>query len=404
MLAAAGGVVLSEQNRTALRDSPSKVVWLCADPATLVERVRAGGHRPLLDDDPEGTLRRMFATSAVAACHRQVADADRPRRRPPRSPHECVRRRVLLRGRDHRRGAAPGATATTCSSGTARAASSPPCCPGRRSGRRSSPRPASRSSWIPGVPFEVSRSAPARSTRRWRPSRNCAGLRPHGLTRNDVVIALGGGMVTDLAGFAASVGTAGCPSSTSPPRCSAWWTRRSAARPRQLPEGKNLVGAFWQPSGVICDLDVLATLPPREVRCGRGRWPSTTSSPATTCWRSPSRSASPAASRSRPRSWPATSARAPTAGRAILNYGHTLAHALEIATDHSLAHGEAVAIGLIYAAQLGRLLGRIDDGRGAAPLRRGPRRLRARHRAPRGPRPRRARRPDVTGQEGCRTP
>ena len=73
VIAAAGGVVLSEQNRTALRDSPSKVVWLCADPATLVERVRSGGHRPLLDGDPEGTLQRMFAERSVL--YRQVADA-----------------------------------------------------------------------------------------------------------------------------------------------------------------------------------------------------------------------------------------------------------------------------------------------------------------------------------------
>jgi 5-deoxy-5-amino-3-dehydroquinate synthase len=49
--------------------------------------------------------------------------------------------------------------------------------------------------------------------------------------------------------------------------------------------------------------------------------------------------------------------------RAILNYGHTLAHALEIATDHRLAHGEAVAIGLVYAAHLGHVLGRIDAAR-----------------------------------------
>jgi 5-deoxy-5-amino-3-dehydroquinate synthase len=49
--------------------------------------------------------------------------------------------------------------------------------------------------------------------------------------------------------------------------------------------------------------------------------------------------------------------------RALLNYGHTLAHALEIATDHSLAHGEAVGIGLVYAAVLARSLGRIDDAR-----------------------------------------
>ena len=73
VIAAAGGVVLSEQNRTALRDSPSKVVWLCADPTTLVERVRSGGHRPLLDDDPAGALQRMF--DERANLYRQVADA-----------------------------------------------------------------------------------------------------------------------------------------------------------------------------------------------------------------------------------------------------------------------------------------------------------------------------------------
>jgi 5-deoxy-5-amino-3-dehydroquinate synthase len=49
--------------------------------------------------------------------------------------------------------------------------------------------------------------------------------------------------------------------------------------------------------------------------------------------------------------------------RALLNYGHTLAHALEIATDHSMAHGEAVAVGLVYAAHLAHRLGRIDAAR-----------------------------------------
>jgi 5-deoxy-5-amino-3-dehydroquinate synthase len=50
-------------------------------------------------------------------------------------------------------------------------------------------------------------------------------------------------------------------------------------------------------------------------------------------------------------------------GRALLNYGHTLAHALEIATDYSLAHGEAVGIGLVYAAHLANVLGRVDERR-----------------------------------------
>jgi len=73
IVAAAGGVVLGEANRQALRQSGARVVWLCADPSTLVERVKGGPHRPLLDADPAGTLQRMF--SDREALYRQVADA-----------------------------------------------------------------------------------------------------------------------------------------------------------------------------------------------------------------------------------------------------------------------------------------------------------------------------------------
>jgi shikimate kinase len=73
VIAGAGGVVLSAANRAALKESGARVVWLCADPATLVERVKSGGHRPLLDADPAGTLRRMFEERE--ALYREVADA-----------------------------------------------------------------------------------------------------------------------------------------------------------------------------------------------------------------------------------------------------------------------------------------------------------------------------------------
>ncbi|MEN9644844.1 MAG: shikimate kinase [Actinomycetota bacterium] len=73
IIAAAGGVVLSPTNRALLKESGARVVWLCADPATLVERVKSGGHRPLLDADPAGTLQRMF--DEREALYREVADA-----------------------------------------------------------------------------------------------------------------------------------------------------------------------------------------------------------------------------------------------------------------------------------------------------------------------------------------
>jgi shikimate kinase len=73
VIAAAGGVVLSEENRSALKRANARVVWLCASPAVLVERVTSSGHRPLLDADPAGTLQRMHA--ARQSLYREVADA-----------------------------------------------------------------------------------------------------------------------------------------------------------------------------------------------------------------------------------------------------------------------------------------------------------------------------------------
>jgi 5-deoxy-5-amino-3-dehydroquinate synthase len=134
-------------------------------------------------------------------------------------------------------------------------------------------------------------------------------------------------------------------------------------------DGKNLVGAFWQPRGVICDLDALETLPPRERRSGDGetakyhflsgerldRLPL-----AERIARCVAIKADVVASDEREAPGPGA---AQTKGRALLNYGHTLAHALEIATDHDLTHGESVAIGLVYAAELAHRLGRIDAAR-----------------------------------------
>ena len=73
VIAAAGGVVLSAANRTALRAADANVVWLKADPLLLVDRVTSAEHRPLLDDDPAGTLQRMFREREHL--YRSVADA-----------------------------------------------------------------------------------------------------------------------------------------------------------------------------------------------------------------------------------------------------------------------------------------------------------------------------------------
>jgi 5-deoxy-5-amino-3-dehydroquinate synthase len=191
----------------------------------------------------------------------------------------------------------------------------------------------------------------------------CDSFADMGLTRNDVVIAVGGGMVTDVAGFAAASWHRGIPVVHLATSLLAMVDAAIGGKTGvNLTAGKNLVGAFWQPHGVICDLDALATLPEREMRCGMGEMAKyhflTGDDLLTMSWteriaRCVQIKADVVAADERED--PAN-----RRGRATLNYGHTLAHALESATGYGLAHGEAVAIGLIYAAHVAHTMERID--------------------------------------------
>jgi len=190
----------------------------------------------------------------------------------------------------------------------------------------------------------------------------CSQFSRWGLTRSDCVVAVGGGIVTDTAGFAAAVYHRGIPvvhvSTTLLGQIDAAIGGKTGVN---LPEGKNLVGAFWQPSAVLCDTEVLASLPPREYRSGLGELakyhflgggdldalPLEQQVAACVAIK-----AEVVAGDERE-----------SGRRAILNYGHTLGHAIEIAGDHDLRHGEAVAVGLIFAAELALRLGRIDADR-----------------------------------------
>ena len=183
-----------------------------------------------------------------------------------------------------------------------------------------------------------------------------------GITRNDVIIGVGGGMVTDIAGFAASTWHRGTPVVHVATSLLAMVDAAIGGKTGvNLPQGKNLVGAFWQPSAVFCDLDSLATLPERELRCGLGevaKYHFLTGDDLLAM----SLDERVARCVGIKGSFVEQDERE-SGKRAFLNYGHTLAHALEIVGNHQLAHGEAVAIGLIFAARLARALGRIDDAR-----------------------------------------
>ena len=99
----------------------------------------------------------------------------------------------------------------------------------------------------------------------------CRGFARLGLTRADTVLAVGGGMVTDVAGFAAASYHRGVAVVHVPTTLLGMVDAAIGGKTGvNLPEGKNLVGAFWQPAGVLCDTDLLATLPEREWRCGNG--------------------------------------------------------------------------------------------------------------------------------------
>jgi len=183
-----------------------------------------------------------------------------------------------------------------------------------------------------------------------------------GITRNDVIIGVGGGMVTDIAGFAASTWHRGTPVVHVATSLLAMVDAAIGGKTGvNLPQGKNLVGAFWQPSAVFCDLDSLATLPERELRCGLGevaKYNFLTGDDLLAM----SLDERVARCVGIKGSFVEQDERE-SGKRAFLNYGHTLAHALETVGNHQLAHGEAVAIGLIFAARLARALGRIDDAR-----------------------------------------
>jgi 5-deoxy-5-amino-3-dehydroquinate synthase len=200
----------------------------------------------------------------------------------------------------------------------------------------------------------------------------CRGFARFGLTRGDAVVGIGGGVVTDVAGLAAALYHRGVAvvhvATTLLAMVDAAVGGKTAVN---LPEGKNLVGAYWQPAGVCCDTALLATLPEPEWRSGRGEMVKCALIGAGPLAGLPLEEQ---VARCVALKAEIVGADERDAGRRmLLNYGHTLGHAVEAAGlaaaglgtagAEPLRHGEALAIGLVFAALLARRLGRIDDGR-----------------------------------------
>lgn len=190
----------------------------------------------------------------------------------------------------------------------------------------------------------------------------CREFAQNGVTRSDVVVAVGGGMVTDVAGFAAASYHRGIPVVHVATSLLAMIDAAVGGKTGvNIPEGKNLVGAFWQPSGVVCDLDVLDSLPEREMRCGLGEMAKYHFIVRENLNEIPF---DQRVARCINIKGEIVAADEREGGiRAFLNYGHTLAHALEIDTDFQIAHGEAVSIGVLYAAHVAHRMNRISSQR-----------------------------------------
>jgi 3-dehydroquinate synthase len=193
-------------------------------------------------------------------------------------------------------------------------------------------------------------------------------------TRSDAIVAVGGGAVTDLAGFVAATWLRGVKVIHMPTSLLGMVDAAVGGKTGiNTAEGKNLVGAFHPPAGVLVDLDTLDTLPRNEIisgmaeviKCGFIADPAILD----LIEKDPAAVTDPRADTLRELIERAITVKArvvsadlkETGQREILNYGHTLGHAIELVERYSWRHGAAVSVGMMFAAELARSVGRLSD-------------------------------------------
>ncbi|SDS49653.1 3-dehydroquinate synthase [Paraoerskovia marina] len=201
-------------------------------------------------------------------------------------------------------------------------------------------------------------------------------------TRSDAIVSVGGGATTDLAGFVAATWLRGIRVVHVPTTLLAMVDAAVGGKTGiNTAEGKNLVGAFHPPAGVLCDLVALETLPRFDLVAGLGEvvktgfiaderileivadhaaelrdWKGADAADET--WAA----LAELVERSVAVKARVVGADLKEAGlREILNYGHTLGHAIELVERYQWRHGAAVSVGMVFAAELGRLAGKLDD-------------------------------------------
>jgi len=197
-------------------------------------------------------------------------------------------------------------------------------------------------------------------------------LTTFGAGRHDAIIAVGGGVIGDLAGFLAATYMRGVPFVNVPTTLLAQVDSSIGGKTGvDLPAGKNLVGVFYQPAAVISDIGFLATLPDREIRSGLAEIIKSAALAGDGFLEHVERQAGKLKARDEAALTEAVrrsvrfkadvvagDERDQSDRRAVLNYGHTFGHALEAASGYTGPnHGEAIAAGLVFAAKLGVRIG-----------------------------------------------
>ena len=204
-----------------------------------------------------------------------------------------------------------------------------------------------------------------------------------GFTRSDAVVGLGGGATTDLAGFVAATWLRGIRVVHVPTTLLGMVDAAVGGKTGiNTAAGKNLVGSFWSPGGVLCDVNALDTLPRNDLLAGMAevvkvgfvrdvsilddveRDPSSATDPSGDLLPDLIRRAVQVKADVVGADFRESSATAGdgSIGREVLNYGHTFGHAVERRERFRWRHGAAVAVGMMYVAELARLGGRLSDG------------------------------------------
>jgi shikimate kinase/3-dehydroquinate synthase len=390
VLATGGGAFADPATRVAIKSSGAVTLWLKCELPTLLRRVAGREHRPMfLNADPAEVLQRL-----MTARHPFYAEADLTVTCTDESPEVTTRRvqdavesavpprrlPVGLGDRAYDVVIGPGLLARA-------GGLIAPVLPARRvvvvSDASVAPihLPALRGG-LEAAGFHILAEItvpPGESSKAFeRLQEVLERMLGAGLDRRTAVVALGGGVVGDLAGFAAAVAMRGVPFVQVPTTLLAQVDSSVGGKTGvNLRAGKNLAGAFHQPRIVLADTDTLATLPPRELRAGYAEvakhgllqgplwdWCEAHGAAAVAgdigalthaVQESCRLKAAVVAADEREES--------AEGGRALLNLGHTFGHALEAEAgfDGSLLHGEAVAVGLGLAASISARLGHCSQ-------------------------------------------